>query len=331
MPTHYEGDKTMNGKIKGHAPRLDWQICESEAEWQQVESRQLEVPALPSLGGAAKRRCLRQLLILWVVLSAASLPWTTSISQSVLPAVASAGNVLAVETQYFILRYHPDDAETVGQIAGELDALYLRFYGAFFSGVAAKSKGTLVLGPKATTVEYTRGGLASNTAVTQLAPAEASIRDRLLVLDVIAPLLLNEVAARADLFYAYPRPQDATYPVSQLIEAVRLWQLSQLEGPNALYADHLSLQQLDIFISSPAIAEKHEPVATTPLPDPLMNRALATLVAYAAATYGTEHIPLLLVNYHFYHSWETLIPAVFGVSSADFEVGRQCYLATHNL
>jgi hypothetical protein len=55
--------------------------------------------------------------------------------------------------------------------------------------------------------------------------------------------------------------------------------------------------------------------------------ALATVLEYAAATYGPESIPLLLTEASQYEGWATLIPAVFGVSIEEFEAGWQAYLA----
>lgn len=47
------------------------------------------------------------------------------------------------------------------------------------------------------------------------------------------------------------------------------------------------------------------------------------------ATYGRERLPTLVASLGHYDSWETLIPAVYGVSPAEFEAGWQAYLATH--
>jgi hypothetical protein len=65
-----------------------------------------------------------------------------------------------------------------------------------------------------------------------------------------------------------------------------------------------------------------------------MNRpdqtvALATLVEYAVATYGRERLPTLVAGLGQYESWETLIPAVYGVSPVEFEAGWQAYLQAH--
>jgi len=56
--------------------------------------------------------------------------------------------------------------------------------------------------------------------------------------------------------------------------------------------------------------------------------ALATLIEYAVATYGHEALPPLLAGLRQYEQWATLIPAVYGVSSAEFEAGWQRYLVS---
>lgn len=57
--------------------------------------------------------------------------------------------------------------------------------------------------------------------------------------------------------------------------------------------------------------------------------ALATLVEYAVENYGAERLPALLHGLGQSDSWETLLPAVYGVSPAEFVAGWQRYLATH--
>lgn len=57
--------------------------------------------------------------------------------------------------------------------------------------------------------------------------------------------------------------------------------------------------------------------------------AVATLIEYAVATYGHERLPALVAGLGQYDSWELLLPAVFGVSATEFEVGWQAYLTVH--
>lgn len=53
---------------------------------------------------------------------------------------------------------------------------------------------------------------------------------------------------------------------------------------------------------------------------------LATVLEYAAATYGPESIAKLIDYIPYRSSWETLIPTVFGVPLAEFEAGWQAYM-----
>lgn len=54
--------------------------------------------------------------------------------------------------------------------------------------------------------------------------------------------------------------------------------------------------------------------------------ALATVVEYAVAAYGRERLPEFVAALGQYESWETFIPAVYGVSFAEFERGWLAYL-----
>jgi hypothetical protein len=60
---------------------------------------------------------------------------------------------------------------------------------------------------------------------------------------------------------------------------------------------------------------------------PSIAVALATVIDYATDEYGEERIPLLLASLRHHTSWETLVPAVFGVSSPEFEAGWHGFLA----
>jgi len=53
---------------------------------------------------------------------------------------------------------------------------------------------------------------------------------------------------------------------------------------------------------------------------------LASVVDYGVATYGRQTLPLLLQAMAVHDNWETLIPAVYGVSVEEFESGWQAYL-----
>jgi hypothetical protein len=54
--------------------------------------------------------------------------------------------------------------------------------------------------------------------------------------------------------------------------------------------------------------------------------ALETLLDYVVVTYGDDGLPKLVDGFRRYETWETLIPAVFGISAEEFEQGWQAYL-----
>ncbi len=51
-----------------------------------------------------------------------------------------------------------------------------------------------------------------------------------------------------------------------------------------------------------------------------------TVLDYVVATYGRAALPALVVGFRRYDTWGELIPAVFGISAAEFETGWQHYL-----
>lgn len=66
-----------------------------------------------------------------------------------------------------------------------------------------------------------------------------------------------------------------------------------------------------------------------PINHPGQTVALTTLIEYAVATYGYDRLPALVAGLGRYDRWETLLPAVYGISSTEFEAGWRAYLRTH--
>jgi hypothetical protein len=51
---------------------------------------------------------------------------------------------------------------------------------------------------------------------------------------------------------------------------------------------------------------------------------------YATATFGVQKLPALLAALPKHERWETLVPAVFGLSLAEFENGWRRFLEAEN-
>jgi hypothetical protein len=121
----------------------------------------------------------------------------------------------------------------------------------------------------------------------------------------------------------------------------QLWLTSPLQVQIPLSCDTAELQERSLtwrFFYAPPAPLAHL-ATSTPVdatlevvavsPHPAATVALATLVEYAAAAYGRQRIPLLVASMHRYATWESLLPAVFGVPAAEFEAGWLAYLAEH--
>lgn len=102
-------------------------------------------------------------------------------------------------------------------------------------------------------------------------------------------------------------------------ELYRVW-WSQRQPP-------IHLAQLGLPVPSDADREIATGADGTAYPGQTI--VLATLVEYAVATYGRERLPALVAGLGQHESWATLIPAVYGVSTTEFEAGWQAHLVTH--
>jgi hypothetical protein len=107
-----------------------------------------------------------------------------------------------------------------------------------------------------------------------------------------------------------------------LLCAERYWEDWYL-APWASYDPSTRLDQFSVPAPKALVGPPH------PVHHPGQTVALATLIEYAVATYGRERLPALVAGLGQYDSWDTLIPAVYGVSAAEFEAGWQAYLAAH--
>jgi hypothetical protein len=121
----------------------------------------------------------------------------------------------------------------------------------------------------------------------------------------------------------------------------RLWMTTplSLQVPSTCYD---TIDQAERFLSWRSIYEPPLSLAQVPLmtlemalqpypmswsAHPAATVALATVMEYAAATYGPKRIGVLVAEVSEHESWATLIPAVFDVSAEEFEAGWQAYLA----
>lgn len=118
-------------------------------------------------------------------------------------------------------------------------------------------------------------------------------------------------------------PAQVNIPLSCGKQSWEAWYLAQWTP----YHPPTRLSQLAVPVAADHYAEMLRPGSA--LNDRGYAVALATLLDYAVAAYGRERLPLLLTGLGHYESWDTLLPAVYGVAPAQFEAGWQAYLAAH--
>jgi len=91
-----------------------------------------------------------------------------------------------------------------------------------------------------------------------------------------------------------------------------------------------ALIQLDLLTLVKAPGEQREQTGSSEFASPGQTIALATVIEYAVATYGRARLPALVAGLGQHKSWNTLLPAVYGVSPTAFEAGWQAYLVAHH-
>ena len=137
--------------------------------------------------------------------------------------------------------------------------------------------------------------------------------------------------------YGQPLPRPRHY--EELCATHQMWMESPRQINIPLDCDDTDGSDLWLTEWSPALASMHpirwgmpfggaEQLSTMyGMEHPGKTVALATVFEYAVITYGQAQLPALIAGLGTYDGWETLLPAVLGVSAADFEAGWRGYLA----
>jgi hypothetical protein len=130
------------------------------------------------------------------------------------------------------------------------------------------------------------------------------------VLNRHEPAFITQFCAMHQLWMSSPRSIQLSLPCSS-----PSWADILPTGEQGSGASPLTLAKL--------IPDYPGPLQWYPLhpPYPGSEIVMTTLFDYAAATYGKERLLLLVQSLPEHTSWQTLVPAVFGVSANDFEKG----------
>jgi hypothetical protein len=301
------------------------------------------------------------------------------------PDITLWGPSRQLETEYFVIAFHQQDAQAVAALSTQVDNLYTTLRSNFGLPLAASEPKLRVevnvMQPPGTFLPMVTLADPFILPSPALYLASDGMTDAELLMQALALHLIEYLSFQAQWRYTIPRE----WP--PILGGLRLWQLWELELPLSAWQDEVvewvygdihvnaygepgtppehysdlcaayalwmeSPQRIRIPIEcedrdglqlgltrwNPFMVSLHTLAWGLPAADademskvygkehPSKAVALATLFEYTVATYGREQLPALIAGFGTYEGWGTLLPAVLGVSAADFEAGWRSYL-----
>lgn len=247
------------------------------------------------------------------------------------PPIQLWGESSQIQTAHFTLNVTPLDAAAAEALAIHLDAIYqdLRTRTGLDSGAARPG---LTISVVADNMALNAGRFSGPTLIVlspilnrQPAHIPAS---RQLAESVIYPLaghLLAEAVSAQDATGINP----GWYLV---LRGVQSWLAQEVNPISPIPPTALPIPQaaLDLYVETnglptlDALRVSRDPDFTWAAG--WSSQAAHSLVAYAMTTYGPDKVDDLVAGLTQHESWETLIPALFGVTAGEFEAGWHAYL-----
>lgn len=254
----------------------------------------------------------------------------------------------AIDTHYFHFEFHQRDELVVARVAGEIDAIYRLLRRDMGLGAPIPEQQWMIevvvadaSHQRSTVIQVEGERLFIPAPTLWSAPVDLSDAAILteLVIDALSDQLIQETRRQI-------KPKRQWLPMTAGVER---W-LSQYWGGSRLPSQHnfeeteelrgwlahyrpLRLADLTAMPDQPSVPgddfwlplgfttrEEYEAAQRVRV------RVAQSVIAYAVTAYGHERLPLLLKAFGVHDTWETLIPAVFGVPVGQFEIGWQAYL-----
>jgi len=247
--------------MRKQPPRVEWQIAESEAEWEALQTQAL--PVAP-----ARRLPWGVWLVLLLALGSGLWFWRQEAAVPVADVPASVpasawGAPTALNTAHFVFHFYPRDAAAVATVAPRLEQLYTAFQQDVGIAVSAPLSLSITVSTTYTlaSAPYRPRRLTAIAVPSPtLYPNTEWAADVLLTQSLVLPLL-DQTLALAAQEHAFAV---ARYP---LLEGVRLWLLWETDLPLARWKPAL-IQWIYGALPSQA--------TTTQLPLPADYAALCT-------------------------------------------------------
>lgn len=230
-----------------------------------------------------------------------------------------------LETDYFRFDFHQRDAESLAPVLTEVDGLYAELRrDAGLDAPTRDEKLTIDVVPSTDVVTWRFIG----DELTVPSPALLKVPEEVTATVQLRDSIYYPLAGRV--MHKAQRELGIDSKWEPVIEGVQHW-LSWEENPlPSAWRYHVEgLLQEELAASPPVhlaglITDGRRPWNRA---DWWMRIVAAeSVVDYAVETYGRERLPALVQALGEHETWDTLIPAVFGVSLADFEAGWRGYL-----
>lgn len=242
------------------------------------------------------------------------------------PPASFWGAELVLETAHLRLVYHEVDATVVEAIAPRLESTYLymaRLVGA--DPLPEEKKTKIYFSPHLyPDLRVSAHHITVPSYLLSFRAVGTTAEDGLLFTtsQLLATLTVGQVQGS----------YKAAYPLMNgfMVSSLHEWLVENATGtrsPGQQQAEHFLQSHLQRHFTV-GLERKTQPMHLLPQPDTWLAMGLAGkyLIDYALETYGSDALPVLVRNLASHNSWNTLVPATFGVTQQTFEAGWNQYM-----
>lgn len=230
-----------------------------------------------------------------------------------------------LETEHLHIEFYARDAETVHEIADELEAAYSQIYAMFdIQPAEYRYKLAFLVEPRVVG-SWSSSGVRVEVASPSLyrLPADASSSEQLAsaISTHLVSRALSDALNTTELYFL-PRWYNVLIGIRDWVAA------NELDRPSYLHTASEDFWREQY--------QQYWPLSLTDLaeqgqidPDHRLARYFVSqsIIAYAVEAYGVDSLPALVQALPRHDSWEPLIREVYGTSAVDFTAGWNEYLA----
>lgn len=229
-----------------------------------------------------------------------------------------------LETDHFRFEYRERDADAVERVAEVLDTEYARLrHEVGLRPAPASRQLTVQIVPRTDVMHWRFSGerLTVPSPVLETVPTSVSNAEYLhqMIMRPLSQRIFSEVLRVVPV-----RPQ-----WDPLAQGLRYWLWQSADMHMVPSGWRYSMERLlrEELARRPSLRLTDVNRWTTWSNHAVRNMVASTVIAYAVETYGRDTVAPLLRASSRNETWETMVPAVYGVSAETFEAGWRAYLA----